>query len=105
MHPRSGPGRKKGPAAGALLTRSTSEWGASDAHAREGHSRSQAEEKQERGGDTVENPFELRERHDTHLSVGNPQLTEGVFYLNSAQIGASLAAVKASLRRLDMNLW
>ena len=28
--------------------------------------RSEAEEKQEHGGKTVEEPFEIRERHDTH---------------------------------------
>lgn len=96
---------KKGPADGPLLIGSDwSEWGGSDAQARRGDGRSEAEEQQERGGETVESPFKLRERHDTHLSVG-PLGRGGVSYLNDAQIGRHLSVVKISVQRSDMKLW
>ena len=60
---------KKGPAGGPLLFGfDLTEWGGSDAQPRRGDGRGEAEEQQERGGETVEDTFESRERHDTHLS-------------------------------------
>jgi len=59
---------KKGPARGPSVG-STSKWGDLDAETRRGDGRSEAEEQEEGRGETVEEPFKLYERHDTHLSV------------------------------------
>ena len=40
--------------------------------------RGEAQEQQERGGESVESPFEVCERHDTHTFQLNPQGSEGV---------------------------
>ena len=68
--PRTPARRKRGPLAGPSSSASTlTEWGGSDAQSRRGDGRGEAEEQQEGGGETVEDTFESRERHDTHLSV------------------------------------
>ena len=97
--------RRKGLPPGSPPSFPTSKRGGLEAQTRRGDRGGEAEEQHERGGDTVENPFEVCERHDTHLSVGTSWGEEAFSYLNSAQIGKRSAAVKASLRRLDMKLW
>ena len=59
---------EKGPRLGALLVVIDPERGGSDqAGACRGEGRSEAEEQQEHRDETVEEPFEVCERHDTHL--------------------------------------
>ena len=82
--PRRGRKRKKGPGEGALLLggeggksgRLDRPWegpastvGGLDAQGHSAGRGGEAEEQQEGRSDTVEETFELSERHDTHLSV------------------------------------
>ena len=58
--------RRRGPLGDPSVGATTSERGGSDAQARRREGRSEAQEQQERGGETVEDTFEVCERHDTH---------------------------------------
>lgn len=64
---------KKGPAWGPSSLDQTSKWGDLSAQARRREGRDEAERQEEHRSETVEDPFKVRERHDTHLLVGAPK--------------------------------
>lgn len=69
--------QKRGPSGAPSMLRSC---GALDPERRRANGRREAEEQQEGRSQTVEDAFELDERHDTHLSVGTPG-ERGVFLI------------------------
>ena len=85
--PPGGLGQKRKGAREGPPVRSLPRGEASDAQGGAAERGREAEEQQEDRSEAIEIAFELRERHDTHLSVGCPGEAE-LFLLNNVQIGA-----------------